>query len=237
MPENHGWVISTTAGHSHEVDFLVGADGANSSVRASLVGKYRSSDLVIALGYYLPGVYHPNTAVAAFQEFGFPGYIWSFPRADHSSVGIGCRLTAADSTVLRKRLHAFMSDYYPDAREDRRFFAARIPCLSRQTLINQHVCGPNWASVGDAAGFVDAITSEGIYFALRSAELLAGAISSNAPMSYENLLAPAILAEIFLLRPHGEIGFMLDSSSAMRSRDGPFRQWPIAGRYGVLWIP
>jgi flavin-dependent dehydrogenase len=39
--------------------------------------------------------------------------------------------------------------------------------------------------VGDAAGFVDAITSEGIYFALRSAELLAGAISSNAPMSYE----------------------------------------------------
>jgi flavin-dependent dehydrogenase len=185
MPENHGWVISTTAGHSHEVDFLVGADGANSSVRASLVRKYGSSDLVIALGYYLPGVYHPNTAVAAFQEYGFPGYIWSFPRADHSSVGIGCRLTAADSTVLRKRLHAFMSDYYPDAREDRRFFAARIPCLSRQTLINQHVCGPNWALVGDAAGFVDAITSEGIYFALRSAELLAGAISSNAPMSYE----------------------------------------------------
>jgi flavin-dependent dehydrogenase len=182
--ENHGWVIST-AEQSHEVDFLVGADGASSSTRASLVGKYDSSDLVIALGYYLPGVYHPNTAVAAFQEYGFPGYIWSFPRADHSSIGIGCRLTAANSTILRQRLHAFMSDHYPDAKEDRRFFAARIPCLSRRTLTGQRVCNSDWALVGDAAGFVDAITSEGIYFALRSAELLAEAVDSNVPLSYE----------------------------------------------------
>jgi flavin-dependent dehydrogenase len=185
ISQNHRWVISTP-GQSYKVDFLIGADGANSAVRASLVGKYDSSDLVLALGYYLPGVYHPNTAVAAFQEYGFPGYIWSFPRADHSSIGIGCRLSAANSTALRQRLHTFLSTHYPDAKEDRRFFAARIPCLGRQTLLNQRVCGPNWALVGDAAGFVDAITSEGIYFALRSAELLAGAIGSNIPLSYEN---------------------------------------------------
>jgi flavin-dependent dehydrogenase len=185
IAQNHGWVIST-ASQSFEIDFLIGADGAASSVRSALIGKCRSSDLVLALGYYLPGVYHPHTAVAAFQEHGFPGYLWSFPRVDHSSIGIGCRLPEVNAKVLRHKLLEFISVHYPDAGKEKRFYAARIPCLGRRSLINQRVCGPNWALVGDAAGFADAITSEGIYFALRSAELLADAVSHGAPLSYEN---------------------------------------------------
>jgi flavin-dependent dehydrogenase len=46
----------------------------------------------------------------------------------------------------------------------------------------------NYTTVGrDAAGFADAITAEGIYFALRSAELLCEALRCSAPVSYENL--------------------------------------------------
>jgi flavin-dependent dehydrogenase len=47
------------------------------------------------------------------------------------------------------------------------------------------VCGDNWALLGDAAGFTDAITAEGIYYALRSAELLAESIRREDPRSYE----------------------------------------------------
>jgi flavin-dependent dehydrogenase len=39
--------------------------------------------------------------------------------------------------------------------------------------------------VGDAAGFVDSLTGEGIYYAFRSAELLAGAIERGSPVDYE----------------------------------------------------
>jgi flavin-dependent dehydrogenase len=184
-PQNNGWVIST-GNQSHEVDFLIGADGAASSVRSALGQKYSSSDLVLALGYYLPGIYHPRTAVAVFQERGFPGYIWSFPRVDHSSVGIGCHLPKVNAKALRQRLLTFISEHYPGTDGEKRFYSARIPCLRKRSLITQRVCGTNWALLGDAAGFADAITSEGIYFALRSAELLAKAVARGTPLEYES---------------------------------------------------
>jgi flavin-dependent dehydrogenase len=51
--------------------------------------------------------------------------------------------------------------------------------------VQQRVCGDGWALLGDAAGFADAITAEGIFYALRSAELLAGAFREGHPAGYE----------------------------------------------------
>ena len=42
------------------------------------------------------------------------------------------------------------------------------------------VAGDGWLAVGDAAGLVDPITGEGLYYAMRSADLAAKAILSNA---------------------------------------------------------
>jgi flavin-dependent dehydrogenase len=184
MADHKGWAIETVAGAT-EVDFLVGADGANSIVRSSLVGRYASGDLSLALGYNLPGLYDPGTLLISFQESGFQGYLWSFPRVDHSSVGIGRWLPGAHAADLRKRVEEFISAHYPDVGSEKRFYAARIPCLSRKTLINQRVCGSNWALLGDAAGFTDAITSEGIYYALRSAELLADSFRRGDASTFE----------------------------------------------------
>jgi flavin-dependent dehydrogenase len=181
-----GWSIQTSAGSSHEVDFLVGADGANSLVRTVVASKFAADDFALALGHYLPGSHHPGEAVIAFQEFGFCGYLWSFPRPDHISIGIIQRLPGVKASDLRRRVLAFMSARYPEANPSAcRFFAARVPCLSLRTLLSQRTAGTNWALLGDAAGFADAITSEGIYFAIRSAQLLADAIRSGNPVSYE----------------------------------------------------
>ncbi len=178
------WVVSTPS-QEYEADFLVGADGATSRVRSCTAGKYTAKDVSLALGFYVPGVYHQDTLVTVFQETGFRGYIWSFPRVDHSSVGILHWLPGANASQLRERVIQFIAARYPGAVAKMCFYAARIPCLSRERLIQQCVCGENWALLGDAAGFVDAITAEGIYYALRSAELLAECIAKGRPLEYE----------------------------------------------------
>ncbi len=185
-PVAAGWGLTTSSGAGHEVEFLVGADGANSTVRAAVSEKFAAEDLSLALGYYLPGMHHPDRIVILFQENGFPGYLWSFPRVDHASVGILRRLPGVRAADLRRRVAAFISQRYPDAAvSETSFYAARVPCLRKSTLSSQRVCGRNWALVGDAAGFVDPITAEGIYFALRSARLLGESIAEGAPTGYE----------------------------------------------------
>jgi flavin-dependent dehydrogenase len=181
----NGWAIEVSSGTTHEVDFLVGADGAASSVRAAVSDKLGAEDLSLALGYYLPGIYHPDKVVIVFQERGFRGYLWSFPRVDHVSIGIIQRLADVRASDLRRRVADFILMRYPSASlGDLKFYAARVPCLRRRTLANQRVCGCNWALLGDAAGFADAITAEGIFFALRSAEMLGEAIQAGQPSSY-----------------------------------------------------
>ncbi len=180
-----GWCVRTTRG-VYELDFLVGADGATSSVRSAVAGKFLAADLSLALGFYLPGRHHPATILTEFQENDFAGYLWSFPRVDHASVGILQWLPAANAARLRRRVTEFIEARYPDVGE-KAFYAARIPCLSRRRLLEQRVCGPDWAILGDAAGFADAITGEGIHYALRSSELLAESIRRGNPLAYEAL--------------------------------------------------
>ena len=56
---------------------------------------------------------------------------------------------------------------------------------SAETWDQRTVCGDDWALLGDAAGFADPVTGEGIYYALRSAELLAQAYLDGELSSYE----------------------------------------------------
>ncbi|MBN1569491.1 MAG: NAD(P)/FAD-dependent oxidoreductase [Acidobacteria bacterium] len=191
----NGWAIETTE-DAFEADFLIGADGATSSVRASLLKPYSTTDLTLAIGYKIPDFADPATILIGYQEKGFVGYIWSFPCLDHTSVGIGQWLPGARSSDLRKRLDEFIAVHHPNAGDDKKLYAARIPCLSRDSLLNQRVCGEKWALLGDAAGFTDGITAEGIYYALRSAELLAEAIRHGTPQAYETAWRREFLADL-----------------------------------------
>ncbi len=56
-----------------------------------------------------------------------------------------------------------------------------IPSLQASDLHAQVIAGARWCLLGDAAGLVDPITREGIYFALASAEWVADALMGPAP--------------------------------------------------------
>ncbi|MDX6613321.1 MAG: hypothetical protein QOD75_2507 [Blastocatellia bacterium] len=66
-------------------------------------------------------------------------------------------------------------------------YAARIPGLLPRTWDSRRACGEGWVLLGDAAGFADPVTGEGIYYALRSAEIFADAYLAGNATGYEEL--------------------------------------------------
>lgn len=83
---------------------------------------------------------------------------------------------AARDCEIEKRLRATVERY-----------AARIPGLAPETLDSRCVAGEDWVLLGDAAGFADPVTGEGIYYALRSAELFAEAYLAGRVSAYEEM--------------------------------------------------
>ena len=56
------------------------------------------------------------------------------------------------------------------------FFGAKIPTLDLVSWKDLKTVGEGWALIGDAAGFADPITGEGIYYAFKSADLFADSV-------------------------------------------------------------
>ncbi len=79
-----------------------------------------------------------------------------------------------------------------------RFYSHILPSLRAQTFETLEVLGKDWAMIGDSAGLVDPITGEGLYYALRSAELCAGALLAGRPEDYRALLQEEVLPELKL---------------------------------------
>jgi geranylgeranyl reductase family protein len=165
----------------YHADYLVLAAGARSPLRAQLATPFAYRDFMLTLGYYVPAC----DDVLRIQFFeGFEGYAWSFPRTDHLDVGI-CGKTGDNMAGLRLRLRRFVRSLgYSLPCEAAPVFSHLLPALTAESWNNLRLAGPGWALIGDAAGLVDPVTGEGIYFAMRSGELLAQALVSNAPEAY-----------------------------------------------------
>jgi geranylgeranyl reductase len=165
---------------SHSADCLVLADGARSQLRSWLAPPLGAEDFMLTFGYYIPGV--DRLLRVQFFE-GFEGYAWSFPRTDHLDLGICGKVGESSMTGMRERLHGFMRRFgYPT--ESAAVFSHLLPALSAESWNNLRIAGDGWALAGDVAGLVDPVTGEGIYYALRSGELLAEALLDGALESY-----------------------------------------------------
>lgn len=165
-----------TADGRYSCRHLVGADGANSLVRRSLAAPLPRQQLSVATGFYVHGVTSTDVVLELVSDP--QGYLWSFPRPDHLAVGI-CAQADAGTTVghLRDRAAEWIRRTGIGAGGRLEPYAWPIPSLTAAELRRARFGGPGWVLVGDAAGLVDPITREGIYFALQSATLAADAIA------------------------------------------------------------
>ena len=158
-----GWRVRTKTGYA-DADFCIVATGARNPLRE--VGtQFGACDAMSALGYYVPGD-QGKIEIPFLPRL--EGYIWIFPRCGHLSVGICGKGEPASS--LRQRLERYMTEREISWKHGA-FYSHLLPSLDTASWRKNRVAGDGWLAVGDAAGLVDPITGEGLYYAIRSADL------------------------------------------------------------------
>jgi flavin-dependent dehydrogenase len=174
--------VRTAASGGRAFDLVVGADGAGSLVRRSFLGPLPKERLMMALGWYAPGT------APMLVRFTPPlsGYLWTFPRRDHVGVGICAPLGEVPTRVLTERLEREVARTMPALGSPGAVhYAHTIPSPSVDPRDILEAAGEGFALVGDAAALADPITGEGIFYALRSAALLAETLlADGSPARY-----------------------------------------------------
>jgi flavin-dependent dehydrogenase len=203
------------AGCKLQRSHVIGVDTGSDKPRYCVDGEWKSADfLVLAAGarnHLLPetralerdelemtqGYFISQMADAITVKFlpHFEGYIWSFPRCDHLSVGICGSMSSHTSAELRTHLHAFV-DKQRISTEGARFYSHVLPSPQERTLSERAVLGKNWALIGDAAAWVDPLTGEGLFYAMRSGELLGKSLADGCPEKYTAWVKAAFSAEL-----------------------------------------
>jgi flavin-dependent dehydrogenase len=166
-----GWQLRTSAGIA-EADFCIVATGARNPLR-DVGTQLTPPDTMSALGYYVPG---EQSGIDIQFLPHLEGYIWIFPRCGHMSVGICGKGEPASS--LRQRLERYMTERDLHWKGSK-FYSHLLPSLDTASWRRNRVAGEGWMAVGDAAGLVDPITGEGLYYAIRSADLAARSLLSE----------------------------------------------------------
>jgi flavin-dependent dehydrogenase len=178
-----GVVVGSSKGERLAADELVvGADGLHSKI-ASSVGARKSAYWPRRLGLvaHFEGVAWPQdygrmlvgsrsyVGIAPLDESGLVtvGLVRSMPKGRLGSPAAAFEAALAD---------------YPDvtSRLGRGHLASAVTGVGPLASRVHNVAGPGYALIGDAAGFFDPFTGEGIFRALRSAELLAALPSGYA---------------------------------------------------------
>ncbi|REG82551.1 geranylgeranyl reductase family protein [Algoriphagus antarcticus] len=168
--------LHTNQGDLH-AKFIIAADGALSPT-ARLAGWKETRTLIPALEYEVevnPEDFERLSKDVRFDMDSVPyGYAWSFPKNNHLSLGIAStRRTRIDlksyykkyveklgiKEILSEKAHGFQIPISP-----------RTDGFYRKNVF----------LIGDAAGFADSVTAEGISNALWSGELAAEAIIESA---------------------------------------------------------
>jgi flavin-dependent dehydrogenase len=159
-----GWKIETTSGESFLAQVLVGADGRNSTVARLRNLLPRPARERVALQAHIPLPRNfGKRIVLQFLREGYSG------QAPVNETELNLCLVGRPPTISRLRQWAQRHFEIPADQPWRTITPltrAPVPCAHENLLF-----------IGDAARVVEPFTGEGIYYALRSGELAAGAIA------------------------------------------------------------
>lgn len=172
--------VTTSAGKCITADFIIGADGVNSRVRAILSRENKLDasnwrhNLAYAVEVFIDrgrDFEHIDRPILSFGYLHY-GYAWIFPNKERLVVGMGGLKRKNRHIDLPDRFRTFLNDFGLAGAGAGKIRGYPLP-------FGNFVTRPVYRKVllvGDAGGLVDPMLGEGIFQAHRSGELAACAI-------------------------------------------------------------
>jgi geranylgeranyl reductase family protein len=190
--DEDGARVMTRDGREFRADYLVAADGVNGIIarRLGLSAGWDEGHLALDVMEESPNerlrALEPDTLWVSYGQNGAAGYGYIFPKRSHTNVGIGCLRSSYRERVALPP-HEMQQRFVGELRQRNLVDGA----ASREDFTPYHLPlgGPISTTArgrvlvaGDAGGFVNAYTGEGIFYAMVTGELAARAILDDAMM-------------------------------------------------------
>jgi len=179
--EGEGWRATLRgqgSGSEVRTRWLIGADGARSRV-ARRLGVERTVRVPRRIGLVAHYEAVPGLSDHGEMHVGRSHYVGLAPLPG-DRLNVGMALAAEGHRGAEARFAAAIDEL--PAVADRLAGRRRLTPIRGASPIGHRVsraAGPGWMLIGDAAGFIDPFTGEGIYRALRSARCLAEALAEG----------------------------------------------------------
>lgn len=173
--EGDGVRISAPAGEVRARAAVI-ADGVNSRLAERVRPRWSRSELAACVAVDIPADAATLERVcggALVVDYGLTrsGYLWLFPKRDHISAGLG--QLCGDGREMKRTFLAYLRRHGLEGGPLR---GGVVPLRAA----TDRIVGERLLLAGDAAGFVDAFTGEGIHFAMRSGQLAGQTLAEAA---------------------------------------------------------
>jgi flavin-dependent dehydrogenase len=124
----------------------------------------------VGYAWAFPRIDHVSFGIAttqdAFDHEALDRLLWDFMvsyYAGYKTAGAGQPVGGAPKNIWKiKNGDASTKQLRAELKQSAERYAARIPGLAPRTWDTRKACGAGWALLGDAAGFADPVTGEGI---------------------------------------------------------------------------
>ena len=197
------WVEISTADNVFRSRLVVGADGAYSVVARELgMGSSIEYNTGIESEIAVSDEELTKWKSRVQMDLGCipKGYAWVFPKRNHLSIGVGC--PASKARHLNHHHQKFLNSLCIGSYTTAKSSSHLIPTCTKGRIVWQDKA----LLLGDAAGFADPLTGEGIYNAILSAQLAAPVIETSLAHDkvkledYQEAVDEKIMSELRIAR-------------------------------------
>lgn len=218
-------IAESDEGHMKiDAERVISADGVNSRVRHAL--GYKPVDSIYTLSARI------ERADSEYAEFAFGAnslsgaYSWVFPHGDYLSVGTGCDKASG----LQESLATYMNKRGLQT-ENTKFRGYRIPLWGEGLFQTKD---RRVLFVGDSAGHVMPFTFEGLYYGMKSAQILAECIIDGKQNEYKKRWKSRFGSRFFFM---SKVWGLLSGNAGLVERAvSAFQKPDVADSAQRLWL-